>query len=206
MFSRCTGATNEPLQYSTKSSAAVNTVVLKVCPSGDNWRMFQAVASSMAVNIFSSSSAVGIVPPNNTRDLVFTLSQNDLNAIKSNSILALSQATTFLAVAMGAFADVSDNLISTIPTTAPQQASGYIIDSTPPMLESFDFSMDNQSLPLYIILHFDEVVSTSTLNLSKLNLTDSVDSPTVSLLLTGSVISTTGVAAAISTCLLPLLI
>ena len=116
--------------------------------------------------------STGNVTSDNARMFTITLDNDNLDAIKANSILGLSAATTFIAFETGAFTDTRGNPIEEISVSSPRQAGSLIPDTSPPVLVSFDFSMDSGTLPLYIVLHFDEAVNPSTLSLPDLILTD----------------------------------
>ena len=60
-----------------------------------------------------------------------------------------------------AFVDLRGNGNAVINRSLPLQTGNVVADTTPPQLVSFDFNMDNSTLPLYVVLHFDEIVKHS---------------------------------------------
>ena len=146
-----------------------------------------------------SASSVSLTSGNstseNSRLITVTLSNNDLNEIKKDSILGLSTATTFIAFSASTFLDVSAIPIASVPVSDPKQAQLITPDTTPPQLLSFDFKMDNGTLPLYVVLHFDEVVESSSLEVSKMAVINSFTNSTISFSLSSSTLSTLSIAS-----------
>ena len=105
----------------------------------------------------------GDVLPPNRRDFTITLTPEDLNSAKT--ILS-----NFLAIDSGAIVDIAGNGIEQILPIDAIRGTDFVPDTTPPQLQAFDFKMDNGTLPLYIILYFDEVIDVSTLDPSTLTI------------------------------------
>ena len=88
----------------------------------------------------------------------FTMTRDDVNALKSLQNIAVSLNTTFLAVRANTIFDMNNNPLSV--TTL--NCSSFVEDSTPPYLLNFTIDLDTGLL----VLTFDETVLDSSLILS----------------------------------------
>ena len=91
------------------------------------------------------------------------LSDNDLNAIKSNPLLATEQSNTFMTTRASTIDDVFGNDILAVTNGKAIMASGFIADDTIPYLEMFNLDLDEG----YIVLNFSETIDSNTLDPSK---------------------------------------
>ena len=105
------------------------------------------------------------------RIVIVNISLNDLNEIKRKRI-ANSQETTWIAIADGALFD--NNLQPVVPILNginTLQVTNYTDDTTPPLLESYDLSLNEGTLTLF----FSETVDATTLNVRQITLLNSVN-------------------------------
>ena len=93
--------------------------------------------------------------------LSLSLSAVDINAIKQNPNLT---AQIFLSALSSLVADTSGLRVTSIPDSAALPVRSVVNDTRVPALLSFDLKMDDFSLPLYVVLHFDETVQWATVN------------------------------------------
>eukprot|EP00118_Oscarella_pearsei_P023607 m.284220 g.284220 ORF g.284220 m.284220 type:complete len:7575 (+) comp40677_c0_seq9:1023-23747(+) len=98
--------------------------------------------------------------------VVIKLSKQDANSIRAAS-LATSSADTYISLTENTFKDLapitnSNDALKALPVT------NYVADSRPPVLDRFTLDLDADKLTLY----FDKPVKTSTLDLSKVLLTN----------------------------------
>ena len=120
-----------------------------------------------------------------------TLTQDDLDELRLDPVLATSNLTTRLVVNSTAFADISGNSVGGFPISSPLVATSVIPDTTGPRLESFDFKMDNGTLPLYVVFHFNEPVDNTTFVLSSIEFLDTSVMPTTRISLSTSTLRPT---------------
>lgn len=99
------------------------------------------------------------------------LGANDLNALKQNNLLAISNTSTFLTLNSVTIQDTSSN--SLLPISA-LPVSSFTPDTTPPHLVSFDLDM---SLDI-LTLHFSETVNGYTINPTQITLVNMVPTNT----------------------------
>ena len=132
----------------------------------------------------------GSVDGENTRNVVININSDDLNRIKSNPLLSQS-AFTSLAVAQGAFVDIGGNDINEQPTSNPFTANPPVVfDTTPPEISLFDVRMDDNQLPLYVLLEFTEVVNSLSLNSSGLVLQSNASNSSIMYVLDDIMVTT----------------
>ena len=96
--------------------------------------------------------------PDAVNILILTLSEADLNAIKSRPGLGSDSSNTYLSVTIATVQDTTGNPL--VPTT--RIASVFVADTTPPSLLSFSLDLTTSSLDLT----FDEIVDASTFDAS----------------------------------------
>ena len=121
---------------------------------------------SVLEQYLEKSTAIGLDGP----IVTIRLSRDDLNDLKKTSDLASTKDNTFLAILDGALIDTNGNAVKEILLANATAEDQYVADTTPPALESFDFVMDNNTLPLYFVLHFDETVDVGSLDVTKITL------------------------------------
>ena len=97
-------------------------------------------------------------------DVIVT--DDDLNAIKRLEDLFTSQFSAYLRLTFDAIRDMADNPIIGLDATEAEPASGFMEDSTRPILDAFDLDMTAEVLTLY----FRETVDYMTLNVSFITL------------------------------------
>jgi len=107
-------------------------------------------------------------------EITLTLDIDDLNDIKSDPLLLVSDATTYLAIAEDAVRDVSENNVNVIPGTATNNenlahkgGSTFVPDSTDAELESFTLDMDGVGK---LSLTFKESVNPADLEVNQITL------------------------------------
>ena len=101
----------------------------------------------------------------NSHIIIISLSPADLNHIKSQTNLATHSFNSFLFIHESTFVDMNNNILSFGNTSV--MVRNFIMDSTPPILQSFDLDLSNNSL----LLTFSEVINISSLRLPLLTLT-----------------------------------
>ena len=94
------------------------------------------------------------------------LTQDDLNAIKNQPVLATSEANTFISIAPALTSDHSSNPVVPIPRSAPLAAAEFVSDNRPPELVDFSLDMEGRVLTLT----FSEVVNVSSFDVTSLTL------------------------------------
>ena len=120
-----------------------------------------------------------------TAVVVITLTDIDLNTLKKLTDLAITDDTTYISLPSESIRDIASDLpVCEIPPTDAQMVRVYTLDSTPPVLSSFDFNIDGD-----MIFCFDETVMADSLNPTAITL---VDGPmgNVSYNITGGLIPT----------------
>jgi hypothetical protein len=123
-----------------------------------------------------------------SREAVLNLNASDLNAIKTATALAVSNATTFIKVAAGMVTDRASNPLVQLATA--KQVRLFTADITAPELTSFGLNVNSLTLSLT----FTEAVDVSTLNVTKFTLQSSAnisEGTPKSLTLSGGNVSTT---------------
>ena len=116
-----------------------------------------------------------------------TLSQDDLNALKSISDLASSVSDTYIAATENAARDMSGNMLTSITTQSAHPVTVYIRDSTSPRLVAFSLNMSSGEL----LLSFSETVRASTLDPTQLTIKSNPADVGRAIALTGGVVSQT---------------
>ena len=104
--------------------------------------------------VFSNSSVIS----NNSPDIDIKLDFYHVQRIKLDEGLAIDDSTTYLTISMGAIDDLS--LFANTAFNVTRTVSIYTPDTTNPRLVSFSINFNSEQL----ILNFDEVVNSSSLN------------------------------------------
>ena len=110
----------------------------------------------------------------------------DLNQIKARRSLATAVADTYISITRMAIEDTEGNKVINISPYSALQVTNYTQDTTRPKLVSFDLDMDEGLLSLT----FDETVSATTFNPTRLVLLSDIFFPTTSFRLRGGYSST----------------
>ena len=98
--------------------------------------------------------------------VILNLTDYDTDNIKHNTMLGVSNSSTYLAITETTVADYSNNSVVAIGGDNPLITSFFVPDMTQPSLVQFRLDMDNGVL----MLSFTEVISIDTLNISGLTL------------------------------------
>jgi len=120
--------------------------------------------SNSTIFNYTLSSFVDLNRSLDGMSLTFQLSTPDLNEIKKDTNLLKSASSTFLAIASGAFFDVSYNSVALISPWAPLQASSFYPDLVRPVLDTFSVDLTAR----IVTLIFSETVLVSSLDTSSL--------------------------------------
>ena len=99
--------------------------------------------------------------------VTIAITSDDLNEIKRRRI-ALSPATTWLAMENTTIVDMFDLPVVPLANGFAQQVGHYISDTTPPTLDTFSLDMNTGRL----VLNFSETVSVNNFNVTALRLQD----------------------------------
>ena len=121
----------------------------------------------------------------NSHIIIISLSPADLNHIKYQTNLATHLYNSFLFINGSNVVDMNNNILSFGNTSV--MVRNFFMDSTQPILQSFDLDLSNNSL----LLTFSEVINASSLHLPLLTLisTQSLISTSQKMALTGGYIS-----------------
>ena len=98
--------------------------------------------------------------------VILQLTQDDLNRIKNQSELAVSQMTTQISITSDLTNDYSMNAVTPIPPYSPLEVADFLPDVTPPTIQAFSLNMDLRILTLT----FSEVVNLTFFDPSGLTL------------------------------------
>ena len=96
--------------------------------------------------------------------LIVYLSRDDLNEIKKLTSLATNNADSYLSITSTAVLDMVGNNVTAIASVAAKMTSGYTMDTTEPVLLSYDLDIDAGNLTIT----FSETVNVSTLDVTQL--------------------------------------
>ena len=124
----------------------------------------------------------GIITTLSLPVIELTLIPEDLNNIKADFDLAVSQSTTAILPRSGLVSDTAGNYL--VSSILPVTTNDFTDDTNNPELVSYSLDLDSDTL----ILTFNETVDTNTLNVSELSL-QSQSNTNSSVALTGSTIS-----------------
>lgn len=122
----------------------------------------RAISNASSDNIFHlSGGTVSYVYEN----LTIALTPQDAAKIKLHHSLAKNISTSFLSVDFGSLTDYAGNYLAIIPSTAAFQATKYVNDTVPPVLEYFSFDLSPQPYA-QLLLNFSEPILASSFNFS----------------------------------------
>jgi hypothetical protein len=123
--------------------------------------------------------------------VTLNLTWTDLNLIKSNRALAVSTASTWIAMDSSAFDDSLQRPVVAIEQADPLAATNLVPDATPPAIRRFDFDLSTGKLSFY----FSETVDLLTFNSSCLVLTGVATNPGERFFISGGALSPTDTGA-----------
>jgi len=132
-------------------------------------------APSGAQSFTLVTSSVVVISPSATQ-FTIALSASDLNSIKKLTFLAVSKASSNIAITASFVADMSGNAVNAITTSSPLNVATYNADTIPPTLTAFDLNMDAKLLKLT----FSETVNAASLSLASLTVQSTHTSSSVS--------------------------
>jgi hypothetical protein len=132
--------------------------------------------------------------------MLIELCDADLNEIKRRRLLCTSEADTFMSLDALALRDLAARQILPIDeATGLLQVSGFTADTTPPVLNSFEFTAH----PGTITMVFSEVVDLTTFDVESIAIHSSQGSSSTSRLLTGGTYSPMTVGITVTVTLTP---
>ena len=153
--------------------------------------MSQATVQNAKVGTTQVVLANSSTSSSNGPIIIVRLAFVDYNAIRFRTNLATDSSNTYLSLGTGFLVDMFGNQLNEIPTTNSTPVCNYYNDTSPPVLRSFDLRMTNGRLPMIVVLHFDEVVNVSTVDVTGVTLhSDDVASPANYTLTNGTVLNT----------------
>ena len=114
----------------------------------------------------SLSGFMELIPPDTNNILSIELNEDDLNSIKGTQNLGTSIDNSFLSVPDSIIVDMAFNPLVPVSNNSAQQATTFTPDTSSPVLLSFSLDLNMRML----ILTFDEIVNTSSFDLSSLSL------------------------------------
>ena len=110
----------------------------------------------------------GSTPSDDNYIIVIQLDIEDVNNIKKDFNLAVSNYSTHISLSSTAILDMNANLLN---FTEPKMVSNYQEDTRSPILVRFDLDMDSNEL----ILTFNETIWVDTLNITEITIQDSME-------------------------------
>ena len=137
--------------------------------------------SSGTSDVISYTLTGGIPIPAVGTLIEFSLDTDDLNEIKRNPQLAISNSTTFISFTGDLISDMMGNRLERRTSNNALGVSMYTPDDEPPELDSFVVDLNNSVLTL----SFSETVNVNLFNISDITLENSAVSPSVSFQLNG---------------------
>jgi len=142
-----------------------------------NTRVADVVDSALALGPTTPQSVTLTNFDSATRSadgLVLTIVANndDLNLLKYNTELCVSQSTTYIVIASGAFKDMNNRPVIDIADSNAKMASKFFHDTVSPVLNSFKVDLTAETLTLY----FSETVMSSTLKVETISFFSDTDS------------------------------
>eukprot|EP00800_Vazella_pourtalesii_P007674 TRINITY_DN203_c1_g1_i1.p1 TRINITY_DN203_c1_g1~~TRINITY_DN203_c1_g1_i1.p1 ORF type:complete len:3770 (+),score=310.53 TRINITY_DN203_c1_g1_i1:1284-11312(+) len=110
------------------------------------------------------------------------LTLDDSNCLKASPQLAIDVNSTYIVYSSRFVEDMNQNMVIDISNGLGKQVESYVIDSTPPILQSFDLDLDEG----HISFRFTESVNSTTLDITGLSLQTSDSPPNSSFTFTGN--------------------
>ena len=127
---------------------------------------FVSDPSDPNLQVYTLTSGTVLTDDNTT--LTLQVTNDDKNAIKQLIRLVTSNETTYLSITSTAVEDTSGNQVMAIPISLALPVSMFVADADRPILLSWDLDMNTGTF----ILHFNETVNVSTINLDQFVLQD----------------------------------
>uniref|UniRef100_A0A1X7V1F8 Uncharacterized protein n=1 Tax=Amphimedon queenslandica TaxID=400682 RepID=A0A1X7V1F8_AMPQE len=125
----------------------------------------------------------------NSHIITITVSGSDLNRLKYDPFLAVSNETTFLLVESGSILDMAGNPVIPILNNDSLAVDTFTSDFIPPVLEAFNLYLAPGSNTLILELVFSETVNSSSLNTSAITFSPSSVAGNITYTLTGGSVS-----------------
>ena len=110
----------------------------------------------------------GTLLTDNSHIISFTLAFDDANYIKNISELATTEDNTFIILTSATLQDMNGNAIETTEAANAVQVTNLTFDETSPVLDGFDFDLDEGKLTLY----FTETVAVNTIDVTQITMLD----------------------------------
>lgn len=126
------------------------------------------VTSTKYYSLHTSSKISQVVAFNDI--LVITLSQSDLNSLKSRYPLLTNTSYTYISVFASFLSDVYGNVITPILTSLAKQIDTIYTDTVSPSIVNYDLDMSNGK----VSLQFSEAILSTSLNLSQITLQSAI--------------------------------
>ena len=130
-------------------------------------------STSTGLGTFFRLTKVSYTSGPNDEYIIVEIETDDLNVIKDNTELAVSNETTVLAVRRPAILDMNMNQVENAHRVYDRKPSFFVEDSTRPVLDKFTINL-NEGL---IMLYFDETVHPDTFNITGIFLQNAANSP-----------------------------
>ena len=121
-------------------------------------------STDLRMTSFTLTGAANITR-NDTTWVRIELTFNDTQQIKRQELVSINKPTTYLSVTSQLLVDMRNNSQQSIVTSDAQLVDVFTSDTTRPNLQAYDLDMDGQPT---LLLTFDEVVRTSTFNITDL--------------------------------------
>jgi len=135
-------------------------------------------SSDLSGSVYTRRLTGGTPVSGNGVQIIFQLSNVDLNALKGEDLFATSLSDTFLTLASSFASDAFGNRV--VATTLMAQM--VIPDDSPPTLDAFTLDLDSASL----VLTFSEIIQSNTLMLDRFTIQSSAISAAISQTLSNS--------------------
>ena len=117
--------------------------------------MFITLQNQPGENVPSFALTGGIPQTDDNFIIEVMLTLNDINDIKQDSLLAVSESTTYLSIRGQAISDISGNTVDEIVPNFARIALNFTQDQTPPVLSEFIIDLNAG----YIMFLFTETVN-----------------------------------------------
>ena len=123
----------------------------------------------------------GDVLSNDSTTVVISITNTDLLALKANLNVATQTVNSYLTIEAEAFRDLRGADIIPITDSNAIMTENFTADSTPPMLDSFDFDLDAGQL----IMSFDEPIDVNSFVFDRMIIQDVATNDTMGIALQG---------------------
>ena len=148
--------------------------------------------TNSSFNGFYQLTSVSTSSQDNRFILVIQVFGDDLNLIKRDTTLAITNVTTFLSGEFGSVLDMNGNPLESISETSALQVTEFTQDTVPPELEGFNLLLMPGLNDLVLELIFSETVNASSVIPTRFTFSNSENttSTTQTFTLTSGVVST----------------